>query len=335
MFRISRRKVISPLALIVAAAIGGALQVPDPAGAQDAYPSRPVTIVLPFGAGGVGDVTARLAAEELGKALGQRFVIDNRPGAGGIVAARTVTGAKPDGYTLGLVANGTAISVAMFNSLPIDPVDQFEMISLMGTFELVVIASADSPYATLQDFLQAAKARPGTLNVGTISVGSGQNLTAELLKMQADVDFQIIPHRTSGEVTTSLLRGDIQVAVEIPAAVRGLVRDKKVRAIATTGAKRSQAPEFKDAPTVRESGLAGFEVVSWNGFFAPKGTPSDIIAKLNGALRGILANPAIEKRYLELGVEAASSSPAELKQRLVDDIRKWSAVVEKARIPKQ
>jgi tripartite-type tricarboxylate transporter receptor subunit TctC len=329
----SRRAFNAALAALPAAAATGSLGFPAPAIAQDKYPARPVTIVLPFGAGGVADVTSRLAAEKLGEKLGQRFVIENRPGAGGITAARTVLNAKPDGYTLGLVTNGTAISAAIFKALPFDPVKQFEMISLMGTFELVMITGADAPYKTLGDFVKAAKAEPGKLNVGTITVGGTQNLTAELLKIAADIKFQIIPHRTTPEVTTALLRNDVQLAVEFPAAVRGVLNDGKARALATTGTKRS--PALPNVPTVQEAGIAGFEVVSWNGFFAPAGTPKEVVDTVNAALRDILSDAEIKKRYQALGIEAAASSPSELKGRLVADIDKWSKVIATAGIPKQ
>jgi len=332
---ISRRTFSRALASVPLLAAGSSISATTRAIAQAKYPSRPVTIVLPFGAGGVGDLTARLAALQLSEKLGQQFVIENKPGAGGIVAARAVIGAQPDGYTLGLVANGTAISVAMFKSLPIDPVTQFEMISLMGTFDLVIVAAADSPYKSLNDFIVAAKAKPGTLNIGTISIGSGQHLTAELLKISAGIDAQIVPHKTSGNVITSLLRHDVQIAVEIPAAVSGVLADNKVRGLATTGPNRSQVARLADIRTAQEQGIAGFDVVSWNGFYAPVGTPTEIIATINTAIHEIMSEPAIQKQYLELGVQAKASSPAELKERLVSDIKKWAEVIQRAGIERQ
>jgi tripartite-type tricarboxylate transporter receptor subunit TctC len=329
----TRRAFSTSLAALAFATAGGLIGAPLPVAAQTAYPTRPVTIVLPFGAGGVADVTSRLAAERLGAKLGQRFVVENRPGAGGITAARTVLSAQPDGHTLGLVTNGTAVSAALFKALPFDPVKQFEMISLMGTFELVIIASGNAPYKTLGDFVKAAKEQPGKLNVGTITVGGTQNLTAELLKIAAGVDFQIIPHRTTPEVTVALLRNDVQLAVDFPAAVRGVLSDGKARALATTGPSRS--PAMANVPTVQESGIANFEVVSWNGFFAPAGTPKSVIDTLNQALREILSNPDVKKRYAALGIEAKASSPEDLKTRLVAEIDKWSKVIEKAGIPKK
>jgi tripartite-type tricarboxylate transporter receptor subunit TctC len=329
---LSRRRFNASLAAFSLTAAGGFL--PATARAQ-AYPTKPVTIILPFGPGGVADVTTRLAAERLSQKLGHRFVVENRPGAFGAVAARAVIGATPDGYTLGLVSNGTAISAALAKALPFDPVKQFEMITLMGIFELVMIVAAEAPYKTLQDFIAAAKAQPGKLNVGTITVGSTQNLTAELLKISAGIDFQIIPHKSTGDATASLLRNDVQLVVEFPAGVRGMIADKRARAIATTGAKRSVAAELSEVPTVQEQGIADFDVVSWNGFFGPPGLPRNVIDTINKAMHEIVAEPDIRKRYLDLGVQAQASTPEELHLRLVNDIKRWTTVIERAGIPKQ
>jgi len=329
---ISRRSFSASLAAapLVAAGLIGATR---PAAAQAKYPNRPVTIVLPFGAGGIADVSSRLAAEKLGEKLGQRFIIENKPGAGGITAARAVLSAAPDGYTLGLVTSGTAISAALFKALPFDPVKQFDTISMMGTFELVFITAADSPYVTLGDFIKAAKEQPGKLNVGTINVGSGQHLGAELLKSTAGVDFQIIVHRTTPEITVAMLPNDVQLVPEFPAAVRGIVNDKKARALATSGKARSQA--LPDIPTVAEAGVPGYEVISWNGFFGPVGLPKEVIDTVNKAMREIMAEEDVKQRYATLGIEAKASSPDELKARLVADIKKWGDVIERAGIPKQ
>jgi tripartite-type tricarboxylate transporter receptor subunit TctC len=324
---ITRRK-----ALTWGAAAAASMSLPHIAHSQ-AYPSRPVRIVLPFGAGGVADVTSRLAAEKLGEKLGQRFVIENMPGAGGINAVRAVTSQPPDGYTLGLVTNGTAISVPLMKSLPFDPVKDFTLISMLGTFDLVFVTNAQSKFKTLQDFVQAAKAQPGKLNVGTITIGSTQNLGAELFKSTAGIDFQLVIYRNTPEALVALLRDDIQLVVEFPPAVRSQLQDNKVRALATSGTGRSQV--LPNVPTVQEAGIAGYEVTSWNGFFAPNGTPAAVVDTINKALREILTDADVKKRYLDLGVEARPSSPDELKQRLVADIAKWRKVIQDAKIPQQ
>jgi putative tricarboxylic transport membrane protein len=296
------------------------------------YPSRPIRFVLPFAAGGVADITSRLAAEKLGEKLGQRLVVENQPGPGGIAAARSVTTATPDGHTLALVTNGTAISVALYKSLPFDPVKDFAPISALGTFDLVFVTNADSEFKTLGDFIKAARAKPGALNVGTIAVGSTQNLGAELFKSTANLNFQIVPYRTTPDVTVALLRNDVQLMVEFYAAIKGGLIDGKLRPVGTSGLAR--AGYLPAVPTVAEA-APGYEVTSWNGIAAPAGTPQAIIDRVNALMREILAAPDVKARYAEFGVEAKASSPAEFKTRLEADIKKWSAVIEKAGIPKQ
>ena len=300
---------------------------------QAAYPTRPVRFILPFAAGGVADVTSRLTAEKLSEKLGQRFVVENQPGAGGINAARTVLGAAPDGYTVGLVTNGTAISVPLFRALPFDPVKEFALISQLGTFDLVFVANAESPLRTLQDFVKAAREKPGKLNVGTINIGSTQNLGAELFKSSAGLDFQIVPYRGTPEIIVALLRNDVDLMIDFYAPARAGLTDGKLRALAVSGTSRSSA--LPNVPTVQESGIAGYEVTSWNGMFAPQGTPADVINVVNRSLAETLANPDVKKQYADVGIEAKASSPADLATRLRQDIDKWAKVIEQAKIPKQ
>jgi tripartite-type tricarboxylate transporter receptor subunit TctC len=326
--RITRRQFSTALAGL--AATGG---MPAFARAQQNYPSRPVRFVLPFAAAGVADITSRIAAEKLGDKLGQRFVVENQPGPGGIAAARSVLSQAPDGYTLGLVTNGTSISAAIYKALPFDPVKDFATISTIGAFDLVFAANAESEFKTLQDFIKSAHAQPGKLNVGTINVGGTQNLAAELLKSSAGLNVQIIPYRGTPDVIVALLRNDVQLMVDFYAPMKSTLEDKKIRALATTGVRRS--PFFTDVPTVAEAGVAGYEVTSWNGMFAPVGTPAEIINLLNRAIHEIVAIPEVKQRYADLGIEAKAGTPEELKARLAGDITKWAAVIERAGIPKQ
>ena len=326
--RITRRQFSNGLAASAAAAG----LVPGLARAQS-YPSRPVRFVLPFAAAGVADITSRLAAEKLGEKLGQRFVVENQPGPGGIAAARAVLSQAPDGYTIGLVTNGTSISVALYKALPFDPVKDFACISTIGAFDLVVATNAESELKTLQDFIKGAREQPGKLNVGTITVGGTQNLAAELLKSSAGLNFQIIPYRGTPDVIVALLRNDVQLMIDFYAPMKSTLLDKKIRAVATSGPRRS--PFFTDVPTVAEAGVAGYEVTSWNGLFAPVGTPPEVISLLNKTISEIVATPEVKQRYADLGIEAKASTPEELKARLTGDIAKWAAVIERARIPKQ
>jgi tripartite-type tricarboxylate transporter receptor subunit TctC len=301
--------------------------------AQSKYPTRPVRVILPFGAGGVADVTARLVFEALGSKLGQRFVIENNPGAGGISAARAALAGGKDGYTLILLTNGTATAVPLFSHLPYDPVKDFAPISTIGYFSCVFMVNASSQIQTLADFLKADKDKPGAVNVGTINVGGTQNLTAELFKAKAGAHFVIVPFRTSPDVVVGLLRNDVQLGIDFYAAFKPTLDGGKGRAIATTGTQRS--PELPNVPTVQEAGVAGFDVVAWNGLYAPAGTPQDVLDTLNKGLHEVLAEPDLKKRAVDLGIDARASSPAELDQRMRSDIAKWGAVIADAHIPKQ
>jgi tripartite-type tricarboxylate transporter receptor subunit TctC len=310
-----------------------ALVFPHQSRAETKYPVKPVRIVLPFAAGGVADITARVIADRLGGKLGGRFYIENMPGAGGIAAARAVISSPPDGSTLALLSNGTAISVSLFEMLPFDPVKDFAPISSLGYFDFILATGADSPFKSLPDFIAAAKAKPGTLNVGTINIGSTQNLSAELFKTAAGIDFQIVPHRGTPDLMVSLMQGNVALAIDSYSSMKGNLAEGKLRALASSGATRS--PSTPDIPTLKEGGVADYDVVSWNALFAPAGTPEEIVKALNGALRDILAEDDVKKRLLELGIEARASSPEEIEGRLTSDIDKWRKVIERAGIPKQ
>jgi len=301
--------------------------------ARSNYPDRPVRIVLPFAAGGVADITARIVAEKLGDKFGQRFYIENQPGAGGIAAARTVISSRPDGYTLALLSNGTAVSVSLFEKLPFDPMKDFQPISSLGYFDFVLCTGAASEFNTLGDFIAAAKAKPGALNVGTINIGSTQNLSAELFKTAAGIDFAIVPYRGTPEVEVSLLQGNVALMIDSYASMKGNLAEKKFRALASSGPVRSESTP--DVATVRESGVTDYDVISWNALFAPAGTPPEIVKTLNGALQDILADAEVKRRLIELGIEARASTPEEISARLESDIDKWHDVIDRAGIPKQ
>ena len=313
-------------------ALAAALVMPQVASAQT-YPTRPIRLILPFGPGGVADVTARVVTEKLGEKLGQRFIIENMPGAGGINAARAVLSSPADGYTLALLSNGTAISVSLFKDLRFNPLTDFAPVSSLGYFDFIFVTKSGSPYPTLVDFIKAAKDKPGTLNVGTINVGSTQNLAAQLFKSTAGVDVTIVPFRSSPDVLIALLRGDIQMAIENYTSVQSHITDKAVAAVASSGQVRTSF--MPEVPTVREAGGGDFEARSWNAIFAPKGTSPEIIKTINAALREVLDDPTLKQRALELGIEAKASSPAEILGRLKDDIGKWADVIDRAEIAKQ
>jgi len=330
----SRDYARSLVALSAAVMAAAALLLPQTeAFAETKYPTKAVRIVLPFAAGGVADITARVVAERLGIRLGGRFYVENQPGAGGIAAARSVTSSVPDGTTLALLSNGTAISVSLFKTLPFDPLKDFTPISSLGYFDFIFATGAGSEFKTLVEFIKAARAKPGALNVGTINVGSTQNLAAELFKTAAGIDFQIIPFRATPDVLVSLMQGNLALMIDSYSSLKGNLVDGKIRALASSAAKRSEsAPEIA---TAAEGGVAGYDVVSWNALFAPAGTPPDIVKILNDALHDVLAEPEVKTRLLELGIEARASTPEEIAARLKSDIDKWRLVIEKSGIERQ
>jgi len=231
------------------------------------------------------------------------------------------------------LTNGTAISVSLFQKLPFDPLKDFEPISSLGFFDFIFTTSATSPYKTIGDFIAAAKAKPGGLNVGTINIGSTQNLSAELFKSVAGIDFTIVPHRGTPEIEVSLLQGNIALMIDTYSTVKGNIADGKFRALASSGATRSESTP--DIATMQEGGVANYDVVSWNALFAPAHTPPEVIKTLNSALQDVLADPDVKKRLIELGIEAKASTPQQLSHRLESDIDKWAKVIDKAGIPKQ
>ncbi|HZO48239.1 MAG TPA: tripartite tricarboxylate transporter substrate-binding protein [Xanthobacteraceae bacterium] len=323
--RITRRT-FTTSTLATAAALG----LSHVARAQ-AYPSRPVRMILPFAAGGVADVTSRLAAEKLGEKLGQRFIVENMPGPGGMAAARAMITAAPDGYTLGLITNGSAIAQAIYKQFPFDLVKDLAPISALGNFEMVFATNAESPYKTMADLVKAARANPGKLNIGTIAVGSTQHLGAELFRSTAKIDIQLIPYKSTPDVMVGVLRNDIDLMVDFYAAMRAGLSDNKLRPLGLSGTKPTTY--LPNVPPVADA-VPGFEVLSWNALGGPAALPQPIIETLNKAVREVLADPDVIKRYQDLGIEARASSPGELRERLAKDIKGWTTVIETAKISK-
>ena len=299
----------------------------------DPYPSKPVRIIVPYGAGGIADVTMRLVAQDLSKRLGQQFFIENRPGAGGVVGMQAAREAPADGYTLVMVGGGLTIAKALFNSLPYNIETDFTPISTTASYGLVIAAKAGSPYKTVKDVIAAAKAHPGTLNFGTINAGSAQNLSAELFRTMAGIDVTIIPYKTTPELANAILRGDVDAAFEYFVGFQSPITNGQMTVLATTG--RERASNLPNVPTVIESGLAGYEVTSWNGLAVPQGTPAEIVALLNRAVDGALKSPEVQKFSNEAGMDARSMSSGDLSNRIKTDVARWSQVIEKAGIKKR
>ena len=317
----------------LAVAAAAALAVASGGAAAQGYPSKPVRIVVPFGPGGVADISARAVAQKMGESMGQQVIVENKPSAGGILASETVAKAEPDGYTLLFLTNGNAVSESLFKSLPYSSVRDFAPVSTVGFFDFVLFVKGDSDVKSLGDLLARMRANPGKLNIGTINPGSGQHLSAELFKSMSGVDAQIITYKSTPEVITAVVSGQVQVGLDIVAPVLAQVKGGALRMIAVSSKQRS--PILPEVPTVAESGVPGYESESWNGVAAPAKTPPAVIERLNKEVRAAVAAPDVKKRLQDLGIDARAGTPGELRERLVADIAKWRAVIEKANIPRQ
>ena len=319
---------------LISAAAGAALLTGFVTSAQaEGLSNRPIRIVVPFGAGGVADVTARVVAQQLSTQLGQPVVIDNKPSAGGIVAADTVAKSAPDGHTLFLMSNGSAVTVNLFNNLPFDMVKDFTPVSTLGYFDIGVITDATSPFKNLGELVSYAKANPGKLNLGSINVGSTQHLAAELFKTTAGIDAQIVPFNGTPAVVTALRGKQIDAAVEILTPIMGQINSKAVNLLAVTGEKRS--PLLPNVPTAQESGVKGFVASSWNALAAPSKTPAPVIARLNKEINAAVNNPEVAKKLRELNVQAQASTPEQTAKLLQSEIKRWGDVITTAKIAKQ
>ncbi len=326
-------RAIGAVAAIAAGLSVLATALPLPAHSDSDYPTRPVTLIVPYGAGGVADVGMRIIGDKLSSRLGQQFVVENRPSAGGVVAAQAGASAAPDGYTLLMTGNNTAIAAALFKSLPYNVLNDFASVSTAAFFDLLIVTRAGSPLKSVQDIIAAARADPGKLNIGTINPGSTQNLAADLFINTAGINAAIVPFRASPDMAGAVMRGDVDVAFEFYAAISGLLIDKKLTALASAGLQRTAY--LPDVPTVVESGLKDFEVTSWNGLSVPAATPPGIIATLNRAMKDVIPTPDVQDRAKQMGMAMRWSTPEDMTARMKADIAKWGAVIEKAGIAKR
>jgi tripartite-type tricarboxylate transporter receptor subunit TctC len=300
---------------------------------QPTFPNRFIRIVSQFAAGSVSDITLRIMADRVGARLKTQVVVDNVPTGGGVLAARTVKAAAPDGHMLVLLSNATAVTAAMYKNPGFDALTDFVPISGMSDFAYIMLVNHQSKLGSLQDFITEARARPGALNVGTSAPGTTPYLTALLLKKAAGIDFAIVPFRGAADLSIALLRNDIDLVINAYGAVRQNLMDKQLRAIATTTLSR---PSFlPEVPTAHESAIPNFEVSSWNGIFAPAQTPPAVIGRLAQEIQATLAEPEVAKRFVERGVEIWPAPAAELSKRLKDEIARWNRVIDDAGIARE
>ncbi|WP_315837767.1 tripartite tricarboxylate transporter substrate binding protein [Bradyrhizobium prioriisuperbiae] len=305
----------------------------SPVTAQE-WPNRPVQLVVGFAAGGGTDVVARIFAQSLQERLGKPVVVDNKPGAGGMIAAGQVAKATPDGRTLYLVNNGHVITGVMQKSLPYDTVKSFEPVSLLATAGLVIVVHPKFPADNLKDLIARAKAEPGKLNFASVGVGSTQHFSGELFKQSAGVDMLHVPFRGSPAAITAVIGREIEVLFETIQAVLGQVQSGDLKALAVTG--RERFPGFPEVPTVSEAaGLTDYDTTTWYGLVAPVGTPPAVIEKLNKTLAEIAKEPAVQERLAKAGAVARTSNPEAFGQHMTNELVRWEKVRDSARIEKQ
>ena len=298
-----------------------------------AYPAKPIRLVLGYAAGGVADITARLIAQKLSAALGQQVIVDNMPSAGGIVAAELVAKAEPDGYTLLHMNYGNAVSAAVFRKLPYDIKRDFQPISAMGFFDVAMLTDKGSDIRSVQDFIAKARAAPEKYNIGTVSVGSGQHMAAVLFNSIAAIQPTIVPYKTTPALLLALKSKDIAVAFEILSPALPLLRSGEIRALAVSSATRFAG--LPDVPSILETGVKGYDVTAWNGIAAPANTPRPVIDRLNREINAALALPDVQKRFHELGIDPRGGTPEELRTILASEIEKWKNLVSLMNIERQ
>ena len=319
-------KLLAGVALSVGLCLGNASLVH----AQD-YPSKPVRFVVPLAPGGTTDVLARLVGEKLSASLGQQFVVDNKPGAGGNVGTAQVAKAEPDGYTLLMGTVGThAINASIYPSLPYDPVQDFAPVTLVATVPNVLVVNPEVPANSVAELIALAKEKPGELNFASSGNGTSIHLSGELFKAMTGVDIVHVPYKGSGPAVVDLLGGQVEMMFDNLPSSAPQIKAGKLRPLGVTSKERS--PTLPDVPTIAEAGVPGYEALSWFGVLVPAGTPNAIVAKLQDEIAKALADPAMRERFAELGAVPVGGTPAEFANFISAETAKWAKVVQDAGI---
>ena len=295
-----------------------------PAYAQD-YPSRPIRIVVPFSAGGAVDGPTRVIAQELSRRLGQQVIVENKPGAGATIGSDAVAKSAPDGYTLLLASQTNAISASLYSRLPFNPIDDFAPVSLLGREPGVLVVHPSVPVTTVQELIAYARERPGRIDYASSGNGSGQHLFAAMFAQMAGISINHVPYRGSGQATTDLIGGQVQVSIPGLAGMLGHIRSGRLRALAVTGVQRS--PQLPQVPTLAEAGLKGYSAYVWMGLLAPRGTPAPIIGRLNRELEAVLASSEVKNYMQGASIEAVGSSPAEFDAYFREEKERWAKII--------
>jgi tripartite-type tricarboxylate transporter receptor subunit TctC len=315
--------------LTVLACVLGALSA-APVQAQSNYPNRPLRLIVPFPPGGGNDILARAVGSRLTEVVGQQVIVDNRPGAGGMLGAQTAANAEPDGYTLFLGSLGNlAHNPALRPKLPYDPLRDFAPVSLLATSPFILVVTPQLPAKTLKELIALAKAKPGALNMGSAGIASSLHMTGELFEYTTGIDLVHIPFKGTAPALTEVMSGQIHVMFSTMPPALTQIKAGKVRALAVTGPKRS--PTAPDVPTAVESGVQ-FEVLNWQGLLAPGKTPATLVATLNKHVHAALARPGMEKALAAQGLDAAAGTPEAFRKLMADEIARWKKLVQAANI---
>jgi tripartite-type tricarboxylate transporter receptor subunit TctC len=304
-----------------------------PAAAQGWSPSRPIRWIVGFAPGGVGDTTARIVGQKLSETLGQPVVIENRPSAGGIVASETVARAAPDGHTLLLVTSTAATAPHLFRTMPYDPINDFTFVTQVASFPHIIVVAANAPYRSLQDLIAGARANPGRVNLGSVSVGTALHLSLELLKSMGSIPAEIVTYRATGDLLNATASGEVSAAMEVAATTLGQISGGRLRALAVTSPTRVSV--LPDVPTVAESGLPDYRIITWNGMAGPANLPRPIVDRLYAEVRRVMEMPDVRDRLLPLAVEPAANGPEAMRGMLVAETELWGRVIRAANIERQ
>ncbi|MFC4275464.1 Bug family tripartite tricarboxylate transporter substrate binding protein [Achromobacter aloeverae] len=300
-----------------------------PAWAQK-YPSHPVTIVVPFGAGGSADVYARVLAQRLGQETGQSFVVENRPGAGAVIGTQYVAKAAPDGYTLLMMSNTQTVNETLLKKRPYDLMQDFTAVAPVNEAPLVLVVRAGLPIKSVKDLVAQARQSPGKLNYASSGTGTPYHMAGELFKSMAGIDIAHIPYKSSGGARTDVLGGQVDMMFDAVSTMTELIQTRKVVALATTGTERSNV--LPDTPTMAEAGVPGYTATIWLGLLAPRGTPPDVVNFLNERISHIVEQPEVRSVWAQSGVTPMKMTPAQFTTFLKQDIDKWGAIVKSANI---
>ena len=295
-----------------------------------AYPARPVRVTIAFAPGGGVDILARAVAQRLGETMGRPFVVENRAGAGGTVAYAMIAKTPPDGYNLLAISGSFAMSAALYQNLPYDPVRDFASITQMGAAPFLIVAHPSLPLKSVKDLIALAKARPGELNFASGGLGSSGHLTGELFKSMAHIQMTYIPYKGGELALIDLVAGQVHLVFSNALSSLPHVRSGRVRPLAVTSTARYGAAP--DIPTVAESGLPGFEAVNWYGWLAPAGTPAAIVNKLNAEIGNAVRTPDMQQRFARDGAEPVTSTPSQFSGRIVSEVARWRKVVKEANL---